>query len=59
MENGNTTVEFLVNQAEARTMPQHTELVFNQYGHQEYLEKIFEAGSRLGVSVAEPSKAEL
>jgi hypothetical protein len=58
-ENGNTAVEFLVNQSYSPTVPQHSELVFNRYDHREILEKIYQGGSRLGVAVAEPSRAEL
>ena len=56
---GNTLELFLVNEAEAPKVPSRSELIFNRYGKDEYLEKVFEAGSRMGVSVAEPSRAEL
>jgi hypothetical protein len=56
---GDTEVEFLVDQAEAPKTPQSTELIFNRYGNEEILRRIFEAGDKWGVAVAEPSRQEL
>ena len=56
---GNTAAEFPIRDSEADHVPQHTELVFNRYGKEEYLRRIFEKGKQLGVSVDEPSRKEL
>ena len=56
---GNTTDEFLVREAEAPNPPAHAELFFNRYGNHEFLTKLFEPSSRLGVAVIEPSRQEL
>jgi len=56
---GNESVEFLVRQSEADHIPQHTELVFNRYGNDEFLRRIFEKGNRHGVTVEEPSREEV
>lgn len=55
---GDTGAEFLVRQSDASTTPQHTMLVFNRYGHHEFLEKIYERGNKMGVAVDEPSREE-
>jgi hypothetical protein len=51
--------EFLVRTSQDTTTPQHSELVFNRYGDKEFLSKIYEGGSRIGVAVVEPSRQEL
>lgn len=56
---GNTATEFPVRDSEADHVPQHTELVFNRYGKEEYLRRLFEKGKQLGVSLEEPSRKEL
>jgi hypothetical protein len=56
---GNTATEFPIRDSEADHVPQHTELVFNRYGKEEYLRRIFEKGKQLGVSLEEPSRKEL
>ena len=56
---GNTADEFLVREAEAKSTPKNSELVFNRYGTHEFLTKIFEKGSKLGEAVVEPSREEL
>lgn len=58
-EDGKTSVEFLVNEAQLNHTPNHSELFFNRYDNRDFLEKIFEQGNRIGVAVAEPSRAEL
>lgn len=55
----NTAVEFLVRQSEANHEPKHTEMVFNRYGNEEFLSRIYEKDNRYGVAVAEPSRKEL
>jgi hypothetical protein len=55
---GGTTVEFLVRDAYDSHVPQHTELVFNRYGHKEFLHKIFEGGRRSGVAAVLVSREE-
>jgi hypothetical protein len=56
---GKTADEFLVRESEAQTTPKHSELYFNRYGGHEFLTRIYEQGSRIGVAVAEPSRMEL
>ena len=56
---GNTADEFLVREAALPNTPNHAELFFNRYGNHEFLTKIFEQGSKIGVAVAEPSREEL
>ncbi|MGI9070260.1 MAG: hypothetical protein ACR2JB_02750 [Bryobacteraceae bacterium] len=56
---GNIAHEFLVREADAPSMPNHSESVFNRYGDREILTEIFEQGRRLGVAVVEPSREEL
>ncbi len=51
-------IEFLVRQSEANHVPRHTELVFDRYGNQEFLRRIYEKGNRFGVAVEETSKEE-
>jgi hypothetical protein len=56
---GNTADEFLVREAKAPNTPDHSELIFNQYGNKQLLSKVYEQGSRIGVAVVEPSREEL
>lgn len=55
---GSNEVEFLVRQSQADHTPKHSELFFNRYGNHEFLTKIYEQGSQMGVAVAEPSRIE-
>jgi hypothetical protein len=57
-ENGKTSAQFLVRQSVDNHTPNHSELVFRKYGNTEFLSKIFEAGSKDGLAVLEPSKQE-
>ena len=50
---------FLVEAGEAPSTPKHTELIFNRYGSEEILRRIFETGNKWGVAVAESSREEL
>jgi hypothetical protein len=56
---GNAATEFLVRESQANHVPQHTELVFNRYGKEEYLRRIYEKGNQIGVALEEPSRKEL
>jgi len=56
---GNTAEEFLVREAKAPDAPKHSELVFDRYGNRELLSRVYEEGSKIGVAVVEPSRAEL
>ena len=56
---GKHSVEFLVNNAQADHTPQHSELTFARCGQKEFLTKIFEQGSKIGVAVAETPREEL
>ena len=57
-KNGDYGAEFLVRQSDDSHTPRHTELIFNRYGHHEFLEKIYQNGSKIGIAVAEPSHEE-
>jgi hypothetical protein len=50
--------EFNVRQAIDDRRPNHSELVFRKYGNTEFLSKIFEGGSKVGVAVAATGKQE-
>lgn len=55
---GTTRVEFLVRQSNDRQTPKHSELVFRKCGNMEFLSKIYESGSQIGVSTTETSREE-
>ena len=57
-QNGKNVAQFLVRQSIDDHSPTHSELVFHKYGNTEFLSKIFEAGSKEGAAVTEPSKLE-
>jgi hypothetical protein len=50
--------EFLVRTTIADHTPKHSELLFRKYGNTEFLNKIFEAGSKSGAEVTETSRQE-
>lgn len=56
--NDKTSVSFVVGTAIGDHTPRHSELVFRKYGDTEFLDKIFESGSKTGVQVTEPSRDE-
>ena len=52
-------MEFQVRPSSPRESPaQHTQLIFDRYGKIEILKDIYVAGSRTGVAILEPSRAE-
>ena len=53
-----TSVEFIVREAMVDHNPGHSELVFRKYGNTDFLSKIFEKGSKVGVEVAEADREE-
>jgi hypothetical protein len=57
-EKTDAKIEFLVNEARVDHTPPHSELIFDRYDNQEFLKKVFEGGSKVGVAVAEPSRIE-
>jgi hypothetical protein len=57
-ENDKTSVDFIVRAAIDDHTPAHTELTFRKYGNTEFLNKIFESGSKTGVEVTETSREE-
>ncbi len=57
-ENDKTSVSFVVGAAIDNHTPAHSELIFRKYGNTEFLSKIFEAGSKSGLEVTEPSREE-
>lgn len=48
---------FMVKQAPTGTAPHHNEAVFDRVGHKEFLTRIYQSGSQIGVAI-EPSKEE-
>ncbi len=56
--NDKTSVEFIVREAIADHNPRHSELVFRKYGNTEFLNKLFERGSKIGVAIAEADREE-
>ena len=57
-ENDKTSVEFIVRAAIDDHTPAHTELTFRKYGNTEFLNKIFESGSKTGAEVTETGREE-
>ena len=57
-ENDKTTVEFIVREAIDDHRPGHSEVVFRKYGNTEFLSKMFEGGSKIGVEVTETNRQE-
>jgi hypothetical protein len=57
-ENDKTNVTFIVREAVDNHTPAHTELTFRKYGNTEFLNKIFESGSKIGAEVTETSREE-
>ncbi len=55
---GKSSDEFMVQQAQAPSTPAHTELIFNRYGKNEFLNKVFEGGNAAGVQVTDVSQEE-
>ena len=56
--NDKTSVESIVRESIADHNPRHSELVFRRYGNTEFLSKLFEKGSKIGVAVAETDRKE-
>jgi hypothetical protein len=48
---GRTSAFITVESAEAKATPEHTELIFNKYGNEYFLSKVFEEGNDLGSEV--------
>ncbi len=57
-EDGKNAVSFIVRESMDDHRPDHSELVFRKYGNSEFLSKIYESGSKIGVSLTETSKQE-
>jgi hypothetical protein len=55
-EAGNTSEEFLVRESDLNRTPNHSELVFDRIGNREFLTKIYEAGTQIGVAIDQPSR---
>jgi hypothetical protein len=56
--NDKTSVEFLVRTTVADHTPSHSELTFRKYGNTEFLNRIFETGSKDGAEVTETGRQE-
>ena len=57
-EDGKTSVLFIVRPVTDDHTPRHSELVFRKYGDTQFLDKIFEGGSKSGVEVTETGRQE-
>jgi hypothetical protein len=57
-ESDKTSVDFIVRATIDNHTPMHTELTFRKYGNTDFLNKIFESGSKTGVEVTETSREE-
>jgi hypothetical protein len=57
-DNDKTSVGFIVRSTVDDHVPRHTELFFRKYGNTEFLNKIFESGTKQGVEVTETSREE-
>jgi len=55
---GDIVDQFSVRQSIDNHRPRHSALVFEKYGHTEFLSKIYESGNKNGVAVSEQSKEE-
>ena len=55
---GKTAVDFLVRETTADHTPAHSELTFRKFGNVEFLNRIFETGSKDGAKVTESSRRE-
>lgn len=55
---GDNVAQFNVRQSVDNHRPKHSELVFKRYGNTEFLSKIYEGGTKNGVSVTETGKEE-
>jgi hypothetical protein len=58
-QNGKADAQFLIRQSIDDHTPRHSELVFRKYGDTEFLSKIYEAGSKEGAAITQPSKEEV
>ena len=56
--NDKTSVTFLVRDTMADHTPSHSELTFRKYGNTEFLNRIFETGSKDGAEVTETGRQE-
>jgi len=55
---GDNVAQLNVRQSMDNHTPTHSELVFRKYGNTEFLSKVYEEGSKTGVSVTETGKEE-
>lgn len=56
--NNDLSEDFLVRQSDDKTVPNHAELIFDRYGNEEFLSKIYAPGKKIGAAVVEPSREE-
>ena len=57
-EKDKISVGFIVQNITDDHMPKHSEVVFRKYGDTEFLNKIFEGGSKVGVQLTETGRQE-
>jgi len=53
-----TSVTFAVRRAQDDHTPRHSEVTFRKYGDTEFLDKVFESGTKSGVATTETARAE-
>ena len=53
-----TSVDCIVRESIAEHNPRHSQLVFRKYGNTEFLSKVFERGTKMGVAIVEPNRQE-
>jgi len=57
-DNDKTSVAFIVRESRDNHTPAHSEVVFRKYGNTEFLDKIYETGTKIGVSTTETGREE-
>jgi hypothetical protein len=57
-KSGEHVAQFNVRRSVDNHRPKHSEIVFRKFGDTEFLSKVYEAGSKTGVSLTETSKQE-
>jgi len=57
-DDNKTSVTFVVREVRDDHTPAHSEVTFRKFGNEEFLNKIFEAGSKMGVAVTETGREE-
>lgn len=56
--NNDLSEDFLIRQSDVNSPPNHAELIFDRYGNEQFLCKIYGPGKTIGAAVIEPSREE-